>query len=243
MLKFYRKIRQNLLTENKFSKYLIYAIGEIVLVVIGILIAIQVNNLNSLRLAKMEEQRIVNDLSGEFELAVQSRQEIIKEYTDNQKFIAQALDKIYLNQIVSLTNYECESIAFSHVIRWDPYNISTLDELLATGKISLITDIGLRNMLVGFKNLSSRNRERLNQTILESNVLVDDFPLEVKRTWNTDIQNSEFVCEIEKIKTNPSFLAKLQSNRGRMNAFIVSAKNELGMLQDIQKLIKNKTPE
>ncbi len=46
MIKFFRKIRQNLLTENKFSKYLFYAIGEILLVVIGILIALNVNNLN-----------------------------------------------------------------------------------------------------------------------------------------------------------------------------------------------------
>jgi hypothetical protein len=43
MIKFFRKIRQKLLTENKFSKYLIYAIGEIILVVIGILIALQIN--------------------------------------------------------------------------------------------------------------------------------------------------------------------------------------------------------
>ena len=40
MIKFFRKIRQSLLSENKFSRYLIYAIGEIVLVVIGILIAL-----------------------------------------------------------------------------------------------------------------------------------------------------------------------------------------------------------
>ena len=46
MIKFFRKIRQKLLTENKFSKYLIYAIGEIILVVIGILIALQINNWN-----------------------------------------------------------------------------------------------------------------------------------------------------------------------------------------------------
>jgi hypothetical protein len=44
MIKFFRRIRQRLLTENKFSKYLIYAIGEIVLVVIGILIALSINN-------------------------------------------------------------------------------------------------------------------------------------------------------------------------------------------------------
>ena len=53
MLKFFRKIRQKLLSENKFSKYLIYAIGEILLVVVGILIALQINNWNEGR--KMEE--------------------------------------------------------------------------------------------------------------------------------------------------------------------------------------------
>jgi len=46
MIKFFRSIRQRLLSENKFSKYLIYAIGEIVLVVIGILIALRINNWN-----------------------------------------------------------------------------------------------------------------------------------------------------------------------------------------------------
>ena len=46
MIKFFRKIRQNLLMENKTSKYFKYAIGEIVLVVIGILIALSINNWN-----------------------------------------------------------------------------------------------------------------------------------------------------------------------------------------------------
>ena len=44
---FFRKIRHRLLSENKISKYLIYAIGEIILVVIGILIALYINNLNT----------------------------------------------------------------------------------------------------------------------------------------------------------------------------------------------------
>ena len=46
MLKFFRRIRQKLIAENKVGKYLIYAIGEIVLVVIGILIALWINNWN-----------------------------------------------------------------------------------------------------------------------------------------------------------------------------------------------------
>ena len=62
MIKFFRKIRQKLVTENKFSKYLLYAIGEIVLVVIGILIALQVNNLNEVEKVKDKEVIYLNAL-------------------------------------------------------------------------------------------------------------------------------------------------------------------------------------
>ena len=55
-MKFFRTTRQTSLTENKFAKYLIYAIGEIILVVIGILIALQVNNFNENR--QIEELEI-----------------------------------------------------------------------------------------------------------------------------------------------------------------------------------------
>jgi lipocalin len=55
MIKFFRKIRQKLLSENKFSKYMIYAIGEIILVVIGILIALQINNWNEQQKVKSSE--------------------------------------------------------------------------------------------------------------------------------------------------------------------------------------------
>jgi hypothetical protein len=59
MIKFFRKIRQSLLSEGKTGKYLKYAIGEIILVVIGILIALQVNNINQNNLI---EKRVVNYL-------------------------------------------------------------------------------------------------------------------------------------------------------------------------------------
>ena len=59
MIKFFRKIRQKLLTENKFSKYLLYATGEIILVVIGILIALQINNWNQ---GRIDTQKEINHL-------------------------------------------------------------------------------------------------------------------------------------------------------------------------------------
>ncbi|NOY48219.1 MAG: hypothetical protein GXO84_08530 [Chlorobi bacterium] len=58
MIKFFRKIRQNLLSEGKTGKYLKYAIGEIILVVIGILIALSINNWNEKRLQKQALKNI-----------------------------------------------------------------------------------------------------------------------------------------------------------------------------------------
>ena len=62
MIKFFRKIRQRLLTENKFSKYFLYAIGEISLVVIGILIALQVNDWNNNRKNLDLEDKILKEI-------------------------------------------------------------------------------------------------------------------------------------------------------------------------------------
>ncbi len=62
MIKFFRKIRQNLLKENKTGKYFKYAIGEIILVVFGILIALQINNWNENRKIKHKETVIQKEL-------------------------------------------------------------------------------------------------------------------------------------------------------------------------------------
>ena len=62
MIKFFRKIRQKLVSENKFSKYLLYAIGEIILVVIGILIALQINNWNEMRKEQNLELALLQEM-------------------------------------------------------------------------------------------------------------------------------------------------------------------------------------
>ena len=69
MLKFFRKIRQNLIGKGDAKKYLLYAIGEILLVVIGILIALQINNWNQNRLNQIKEldylQQLQSDLQAD----------------------------------------------------------------------------------------------------------------------------------------------------------------------------------
>ena len=65
MIKFFRNIRQNLIMENKTSKYIKYAIGEIVLVVIGILIALQINTWNEARKDRAFEVKMLHEVRNE----------------------------------------------------------------------------------------------------------------------------------------------------------------------------------
>ncbi|MCX2718460.1 DUF6090 family protein [Lentiprolixibacter aurantiacus] len=67
MLRFFRQIRQRLLADNKLSKYLLYAIGEIFLVVIGILIALQVNNWNEERKEFRQALSLLGNLKDELQ--------------------------------------------------------------------------------------------------------------------------------------------------------------------------------
>jgi hypothetical protein len=66
MIKFLRKIRYNLMSENKMGKYFKYAIGEIILVVVGILIALQINNWNERRKLQTEINTFLNQKLNNF---------------------------------------------------------------------------------------------------------------------------------------------------------------------------------
>ena len=96
MIKFFRIIRQKLLSENKFGKYLTYAIGEIFLVVIGILIALQINNWNEERKDSIKEQQILSQLKEDYEANLKqldqklsSRMSIIQAGNEILKYIDQ----------------------------------------------------------------------------------------------------------------------------------------------------------
>lgn len=79
MIKFFRKIRQNLLMENKTGKYLKYALGEIVLVVIGIMIALQINNWNENRKFTYAQNIFLNGIKAD----LQNDKEFIEEVLSN----------------------------------------------------------------------------------------------------------------------------------------------------------------
>ncbi|PRY89859.1 hypothetical protein [Mongoliibacter ruber] len=78
MSRIFRNIRKKFLRENRFTRYLVYALGEIALVVIGILIALYLNNLNSEKQAEKENQRLISDL----EKGLVSNQFLLERFTN-----------------------------------------------------------------------------------------------------------------------------------------------------------------
>ena len=77
MINFFRKTRQKFLRENRFTKYLLYATGEIILVVIGILIALQVNNWNIDRQVKNKEQAYLLEIRNNLQQDSLKLQEVL----------------------------------------------------------------------------------------------------------------------------------------------------------------------
>jgi len=93
MIKFFRKIRQRLLTENKFSKYLLYAIGEIVLVVIGILIALSINNWNQKRIETERLNSVLNIVKADLIKDTLNILRPIKDYENKKVILLKIIEK------------------------------------------------------------------------------------------------------------------------------------------------------
>lgn len=85
MIKFFRKIRYRLMSENKTTRYVKYAIGEIVLVMIGILLALQVSNWNDKRIAQKNEVKILSQLNQDLKVNLQELTQIFKTLVDSNR--------------------------------------------------------------------------------------------------------------------------------------------------------------
>lgn len=151
MIKFFRKIRQQLIAENRFSKYVFYAIGEILLVVIGILIALQLNTWNSERIQQKEIETTYRSMLEE----IHSTQKQIQQKYGLLENVILAKNKRSL-QLMKLHNKDSiqqiyESIvAVSNVVTV-LYDMPTTSEFLNDRNITSIKNTKLKAVLLQVK--------------------------------------------------------------------------------------------
>jgi len=153
MIKFFRRIREQLLSENKFSKYLLYAIGEIVLVVIGILIALQINNRNELRKEKDQEAIILSDIKEDF---IATRLNFLETIKNQEKMILRSRDLI---DAIEAQDYSIHPDSIREYIRRGAFAhhreeavMGSYDAIIGSGKTSLIKNKELLNVLANFSS-------------------------------------------------------------------------------------------
>ena len=164
MLRFFRQIRQRLFSDNKFSKYLLYAVGEIFLVVIGILLALQINTWSRDREERMEEHQLLVRLEKELEEDLKNIEEVKNRSEVRIVLSLAVLDSLGENN----GNYVRQWPYFDHALKtysdytgidsrsmgeclffilarnqFNPARI-TFDEILSGGKLSLFRNDSLR---------------------------------------------------------------------------------------------------
>ena len=148
MIKFFRHIRKNLLMENKTGKYFKYAIGEIVLVVIGILIALQINNWNENRKAQKKEQNLFSNLKIDFE----SRLTELKEFNNAKHESIKAI--LSLNSIIANKSNRPDDAVIDSLLSFTMLgfkfneDFKMLDVVFNTGLINDITNQKLKRHLI-----------------------------------------------------------------------------------------------
>ncbi len=145
MIKFFRKIRYDLMENNKTGKYLKYAIGEIILVVIGILIALQINNWNDKRIANNNELKLIASMNEEL---ISIRDELKVDFETNKKNLK--LVEEYLDETEKNNEQKIEIISVL-----DIYSQSTVSHPIMTNVLSAKSSSNISNeeLLKKLRNL------------------------------------------------------------------------------------------
>ncbi len=151
MVKIFRNIRQKLASENKVAAYLRYAIGEILLVVIGILIALQVNNWNKNKNQKVEEHNALINLKQDFSYNKKQLDSLILK---TNFFVEISLEILNHTGAKPKPKSEDDFNKLLNNIATTPHYYPQngfLDDLINSGRLDIISNAQLRNKLSSWK--------------------------------------------------------------------------------------------
>ena len=159
MITIFRKIRYDLMGKNQTGKYFKYAIGEIILVVIGILIALSLNNWKEDLANRGEETRILGGLKQEFEVNLAEVSRNIKLNTSTGKSTIDLINLIRTENPFANSRY-VDSLLYA-VYMFGSFDAQTglIDEVISSGKLSIIKDTELRDRLTSISGLLDNAEE------------------------------------------------------------------------------------
>ncbi|NNC50521.1 MAG: hypothetical protein HKO01_08320 [Flaviramulus sp.] len=246
MIKFFRKIRQNLLLENKTGKYFKYAIGEIILVVIGILIALQINNWNESNKLKKEETLYLKRLKTDLEkdtlyynnninranLLIDRNYTFLKKLYDEQKSIDEG------RELMNLPLWDSEYLTIQD---------NTYSELVSSGKLNIISNPNLKVAVVDFYRLIDSKENSIKEANAYSRELmgyyVSTYPGAIKHSRNPQemvkiVNDKMFRVEDFQFLNNPSS-SQFQSLEDVILLYIAKHKDFINLFQELKSKSKD----
>ena len=246
MIKFFRKVRQKLLSENKFSKYLIYAIGEIVLVVIGILIALSINNWNGQQKLNEKEVSVAKELYIELNENLASVKNQLELWETRDEKISELLEFID-SKNVTLTNREFDStliyvIAFSNFkLKESKFQrIISMENFEFKKSPTLINDLlSLNDMYATLMDYYYQNDQGYHQ-ILQP-YLIENYSFE---NFNNIIirKKTESKVNYRKLITDLKFANIIHSTKGSSAPFVQRIKITIKRIEALKKQLEKIYP-
>ncbi len=150
MIKFFRKIRHNMIKDNKVSKYILYAIGEIILVVIGILIALSINNNNEQRKQRAQEVHYLKNIKVDLGMNIKQIDEYIETRTSAIQSANTILEHYEGKPLIDLEAFSGHAIT---VYTWRKFfqANNTFQELVNSGNLALISNDSIKSILLNME--------------------------------------------------------------------------------------------
>lgn len=221
MIPFYRKRRKEHADDNQFLKYSRYAIGEIVLVVIGILIALQINNWNEVR----KEQQLELQLLKSFKNGLQKDLSDINFNMEVHEMGIAAADSV-LDLLEGSSPYNPDSVArmFSRAMTPTLFVHSTSAfETLKSKGVTLISNELLRDKIIEVYDARYKfftTNEKVHYDVIEYG-LRTVFPTRFEDSYEFDLNTVDFVgalkpLNFEDLKTDQEFLYYFRSIKNRL---------------------------
>jgi hypothetical protein len=229
MLKFFRKIRQKLLADlpastagNRVTRYLVYAVGEILLVVIGILIALQINTWNEERKISKERNQFMQSIKEDLIADTLSLQETLGQWNiqlaELNEFKQQVNTTKNIDSLIFLVRYEFSPYFSS----FSGFNDNTYRSMLNTGKLSILHP-ELRKVLQAHYNQQSYTKEwsekqiELYQTVVRT--YTDQFPMNIDAKFISNQALEDIVWK----DINPKQLLLVLNSWGTRKSFYYQA--------------------
>ena len=198
MLKLFRNIRHKLLIENRFNKYLIYGFGEIILVVIGILIALSINNWNEQRNQNAQIAKYAKSLVQDLEKDIVMMDTI----NNTAKQISIRIDSLanYVrnSKIEDISNLDVICLTWVRLYRPYSWNRATLEEIKNSGSLRLINNEHILKRIVKYDSQS----RHMDEDYYEDKAQSENASLILSKVVNYNYPNMVELAEMIRLTTN-----------------------------------------